>query len=379
MNSKERHEARYLRRKAKRKLAKAKRNEGHTFDVVTDPSSLRKAFYSARKGVNWKASVQRYGANVIKNTYETSLKLRAGKNISKGFIEFDLCERGKKRHITSVHISERVVQKSVCDYGIVPVMEKSLIYDNGASQKGKGTDFARERLKKHLRQYYRKYGSDGYILLGDCHDFFGSIDHSIVEKNMRDMLTDGRLVDLAMSFITPFNRGLGLGSQVCQINAVTYQNRIDHSIKEVWRKKWYARYMDDFYVICRDKAEAKELLKYFIGAYREYGIELNMRKTQIVKLSHGFVWLQDRIYLLPTGKIIDKPGRSAIVRNRRKLKKIAKRFDNGEITFAQVLNFYNSHIGYLSHKNAYFTKRNMDKLFNELFIRRFVYEQDRYA
>ena len=379
MNSKERHEARYLRRKAKRELAKAKRNEGHTFDVVTDPSSLRKAFYSARKGVNWKASVQRYGANVIKNTYETSLKLRAGKNISKGFIEFDLCERGKKRHITSVHISERVVQKSVCDYGIVPVMEKSLIYDNGASQKGKGTDFARERLKKHLRQYYRKYGNDGYILLGDCHDFFGSIDHSIVEKNMRDMLTDGRLVDLAMSFITPFDRGLGLGSQVCQINAVTYQNRIDHSIKEVWRKKWYARYMDDFYVICRDKAEAKELLKYFIGAYREYGIELNLKKTQIVRLSHGFVWLQDRIYLLPTGKIIDKPGRSAIVRNRRKLKKIAKRFDNGEITFAQVLNFYNSHTGYLSHKDAYFTKRNMDKLFNELFIRRFVYEQDRYA
>lgn len=379
MTSKERHEARYIRRKAKRDLAKAKRNERHTFDVVVDPASLRKAFYSARKGVNWKASVQRYGANVLKNTYETSLKLKAGKNISKGFIEFDLCERGKKRHITSVHISERVVQKSVCDYGIVPVMEKSLIYDNGASQRGKGTDFARDRLKKHLRQFYRKHGCDGYILLGDCHDFFGSIDHSIVYENMKKHISDPKLVDLAMSFITPFKRGLGLGSQVCQINAVAYQNKIDHSIKEVWRQKWYARYMDDFYVICKTKEEARQLLDYFVKAYREYGIELNLKKTQIVKLSHGFVWLQDRIYLLPTGKIIDKPGRTAIVRNRRKLKKIAKRFDNGEITFANVLTFYNSHIGYLSHKNAYFTKRNMDKLFNELFIRRFVYEQGCYA
>ena len=379
MTSKERHEARYLRRKAKRDLAKAKRNEGHTFDVVTSPASLRKAFYSARKNVNWKASVQRYGVNVLKNTYEASCKLREGKNISKGFIEFDLCERGKKRHITSVHISERVVQKSVCDYGIVPVMEKSLIFDNGASQKGKGTDFARDRLKRHLQQYYRKYGAEGYILLGDCHDFFGSIDHSIVRDNMAAAITDKKLVGLAMNFITPFDRGLGLGSQVCQINAVYYQNKIDHCIKEVWRKKWYARYMDDFYVICRTKEEAKELLDYFIKAYAEYGITLNLRKTQIVKLTHGFVWLQDRMYLLPTGRIIDKPGRAAIVRNRRKLKKIAERVEKGEITFDGVRSFYNSHKGYLSHKNAYYTRRNMDILFNELLIRRFSHEQGCYA
>lgn len=379
MTSKERHEARYQRRKAKRDLAKAKRNEGHTFDVVVSQSSLRKAFYSARKGVNWKASVQRYGMNVLRNTEHTSYRLKKGDDISRGFIEFDLCERGKTRHITSVHISERVVQKSVCDNGIVPVMEQSLIFDNGASRKNKGTDFARDRLKKHLREYYRKYGNDGYILLGDCHDFFGSIDHSIVERNMRSMLTDQKLVDLAMKFITPFDRGLGLGSQVCQINAVTYQNEIDHSIKEVWRKRWYARYMDDFYIICRTKEEAKELLEFLVKKYKEFHIDLNLKKTQIVKLSHGFVWLQDRIYLLPSGRIVDKPGRTAITRNRRKLKKIAKRFERGEISFDSVFTFYNSHIGYLKHKDAYHTRQNFCNLYNELFIRRFIYEQSHYA
>lgn len=175
MTSKERHEARYQRRKAKREERKRKRNEGHTFEAVTDFNNLRKSFYQARKGVNWKASVQKYGCNVLMNAMKASQDLRAGKNISKGFIEFDLCERGKKRHITSVHISERVVQKSLCDYGIVPVMQQSLIYDNGASQKGKGTDFARERPKKHMRQFYRKHGTDEYIIMGDCHDFFGSM------------------------------------------------------------------------------------------------------------------------------------------------------------------------------------------------------------
>lgn len=372
MTSKERHEARYQRRKAKREEKKRKRNEGHTFEVVTDFNNLRKAFYSARKGVNWKASVQRYGSNILTNSIELSGKLCRGENVSKGFIEFDIRERGKKRHITSVHISERVIQKSVCDYGIVPVIEKSLIYDNGASRKGKGTDFARERLKRHLREYYRRYGTDGYILLGDCHNFFGSIDHAIVERNMRKMIVDQRLVDLTMSFVAPFKHGLGLGSQVCQILAVSYQNEIDHYVKEIKQCRWYARYMDDFYIICRTKEEAKELLECLKDKYSSFGIALNERKTQIVKLSHGFVWLQDRIYLLPTGKVVDKPGREAITRNRRKLKKLAKRLDNGEISYKAVKNFYASHVGYLSHKDAYRTRCNMDKLYNELIIRRFA-------
>ena len=370
MTSNERHEARYKRRKAKRDEAKRKRNEGHSFDEVTDFNNLRKAFYSARKGVNWKASVQRYGSNVLKNSIDAQNRLRAGENISRGFIEFDIHERGKKRHITSVHISERVVQKSVCDYGIVPIIEKSLIYDNGASQKGKGTDFARSRLIKHLREYYRKNGADGYILMGDCHNFFGSLDHSVIENNLRHWITDERLIDLTMSFVHPFKEGLGLGSQVCQILAVSYQNKIDHAIKS--KCKYYGRYMDDFYIICRTKDEAKEMLKHLTKAYKELNIDLNTRKTQIVKLSHGFKWLHDNIYLTSTGKVIDKPCRVTITRNRRKLIKLTQRLDEGLISYRDVYSFYVSHIGYLKNKDAYYTRRNFENLYNNLVIRRWA-------
>ena len=379
MTSTERHEARYKRRKAKRDEAKARRNAGHDFETVTDFNSLRKAYYSARKGVNWKASVQRYGSGVIRNCMDASERLRRGEIVTKGFIEFDINERGKKRHISSIHISERVVQKSLCDYGIVPIMEKSLIYDNSASQHGKGTDFARERLKRHLREFYRKYGCEGYVLVGDCHDFYGSMRHDIVEANMRHLITDDRLVDLTMQFITPFKKGLGLGSQVCQINAVVYQNKIDHCIKEVKRSRWYGRYNDDFYILCRTKEEAKELLIFLKDEYLKYGIELNPKKTQVIKLSHGFIWLQDRVYLTDTGRVINKPGRVALTRNRRKLKAIAKRLNAGEITFKEVLQFYASHMGYLSHKDAYRAKCNMDRLYYDLFIRGFLNGKDCYA
>ena len=57
-------------------------------------------------------------------------------------------------------------------------MRKYLIYDNSASIKGKGIDFARKRLLVHLRKYYHQHGSnDGYILLIDFSKYYDNIQH----------------------------------------------------------------------------------------------------------------------------------------------------------------------------------------------------------
>lgn len=374
MKSEERRELRYQRRKAKREAAKAKRNEGHDFQKVSSFASLRKSFYVARKGTNWKASVQRYGCNVLRNSYNQSRLLKQHKNISKGFIEFDLNERGKLRHISSVHISERVVQKSTCMYGITPIMSASLINENGASQKGKGTEFNSQVLIKQLRHHYRKSGftNSGWIIIGDEHDFFGSLLHSVVNDNMRRLILDQELVNQTMEFVNAFNKGLGLGSEVCQINAVAYPNPIDHYIKEVLRCKYYGRYMDDWYIIVDTKEEARMYLDDIACKYAEIGIQMNPNKTQIIKLSHGFTWLQDRFFLTETGKVIRKPSHKKISRDRRKLKKMANLLKCGEVSFGQIMNFYVSFRGYMKWKTARKTKWYMDKLFNSLFINNFI-------
>ena len=373
MTSKERHEIRYQRRKANRLAKKTIRNKNHKLEDVISFGNLRRAFFSARKGSNWKASVQNYGCNLLRNTYNQRQKLLQGKDITRGLVEFNITERGKTRHIMAVHISERVVQKSVCDNSLVPAMDKSLIYDNGASQKGKGTDFAANRFIMHLRKYYRCNGqsNEGYIIFGDGHDYFASQRHEIVRKNMDEALTDKRVVNLTMTFIDPVPRGLSLGSQVNQINAVAYANKIDHYIKEKLRCKYYGRYMDDWYVIVRTKEEAKHILKVVSDMYEEIGITMNQKKTTIIKLSRPFTWLQDRYWLTDTGKVVRKPSRKNVTTNRRKLKKLSKKLQAGEISYADVRTFYASWKGYIKHKNAYKIEQSMDKLYNELFIRRF--------
>jgi hypothetical protein len=157
MTSSERHEARYQRRKAVRDAKRKEKLKPYDdFSQITDVDHLYSSFESSRCNVAWKESVQRYEANAMRNIAETRRKLIAGESIQRGFVEFTLHERGKIRHIKGVHISERIVQKCLCDYALTPILSNPLIYDNGASIKGKGLHFAIRRLIAHLSRFYRE-------------------------------------------------------------------------------------------------------------------------------------------------------------------------------------------------------------------------------
>ena len=366
MNSKERHEIRYQRRKAKRLEKKRKLQEQYgDFDKVFSFKNLYDAFSKCRKGVMWKSSTKRYKANLLRNTYDLYTQLQDGTYRSKGFYEFDIIERGKPRHIRSVHISERCVQRNLCDESIIPLLERSLIYDNGASMKNKGIDFAVRRIETQLHRHYRKYGSEGYILQFDFKSFFDNINHDVVFKILRNIYTDDKLYGLATMFVRNFGvKGLGLGSQVSQIMAIAVPNVADHYIKEKLHIKGYGRYMDDGYLIHQDKEYLKQCLKELRAIYEKLGIKLNEKKTQIVKLSHGFTFLKTKFNLLPSGRVLKRPCRKSIVTMRRKLKKLKKMglgYDAARISI-------NSWLGHMKRYKSYKACKNMKELFNRLYI-----------
>lgn len=369
MTSKERHEQRYERRKAKRDAAKEKRNENHTFEVASSFGALRHAYYQTRKGTRWKASVQRYGCNILRNSYIQSRRVRNHENISRGFIEFDVWERGKKRHISSVHISERVVQKSFCNNVLSPVIEPTLDPGNCASQKGKGTEYSSQLLIKQLRRHYRKYGNEGYIVIGDGHDYFGSLEHDRIIQNMENKITDKEATDYISLFVRAYSGdvGVGLGSETMQISAVAYADDIDHYLTEVTRVS-NGKYMDDWCAITETKEQAQKILNEMEKKYGERGISSNPKKTQIIKLSHGFIWLQDRYYLTDTGKVIRKPSKKNTTQNRHKLKKLRIMMNDEILTYKDVQAYYGSRKGYYKSKNAHRTEREMNALYNQLFI-----------
>ena len=222
MTSEERKEARYQRRKA---LREAKRRAAiqvyDSYERVISANSLIHAERQSRKSVRFKASVQRYDMNLLRQTFDTRRKLKAGKNVTMGFICFSLCERGKTRNIRSVHFKERVVQRSLCDNALVPVLSRSLDYDNGASQKGKGIHFAINRCKAHLQQYYRENGfsNQGWVLQIDYSGYFDHIQHPPIYAMLDRAFTDKRIAALTKTFVSCFGEeSLGLGSQVLRFS-----------------------------------------------------------------------------------------------------------------------------------------------------------------
>lgn len=370
MNSKERHEIRYQRRKQKRLDKKKQFNEIYCdYDKVFTFDNLYKSYRLCCKGVGWKASTHKYRANAIFNVNKTYKELKNGTFKSKGFYEFDIVERGKPRHIQSVHISERVVQRCLCDFCLVPILRRSLIYDNGACLKLKGIDFSLNRMNRHLEKYYRHYSNDGYVLVFDFSSYFRLIDHEKLLKILREKIPDDRLFSLLKQLVDDFGDiGLGLGSQISQSCALSFPNELDHIIKQELGIKYYSRYMDDGCLIHHSKEHLQKCLKRIEEVCQKLGITLNKKKTQIIKLSRGFRFLKAQFILTKTGKVLRKPYKKNIKLMRHKLKTFRKWVDEGRMTVSDVKTSRVSWLGHQLKFNSYWARLNMKSLYCQLFL-----------
>ena len=369
MNSKERHQARYERRKAKREAKKQA-----LLALYTDSKqifTLDNLYASAKKcckGVGWKASIQTFRANMLFNCVKLYNQIHSGTFKSRGFNIFTRCERGKVRLIKSVHITERVVQRCLCDYSLMPLVSNSLIFDNGACQKGKGVDFAKNRFVGYLQQHFEQYGAEGYALTFDFSKYFDRIDHAIAKELVKNIYADKDPASLVCTFIDNFgDAGLGLGSQVSQCVAIGYPNRLDHYLKEVSGIKAYIRYMDDGVLVHHSKEHLQECLTAIRRLCDELHITVNEKKTQISKLSSGVIFLKTRFALTDTGSVLRLPDRKRAISMRRKLKTFRAWLDNGYLTFDSVLQSYNSWLGYMRRMNAHRVTQSMTELFENLY------------
>lgn len=346
-----RKQKRYLKRVAKRKR-KRRAWIGKYDDIkyVIHPDALYEAFRKCQRGVAWKASTQKCHYNLlfeISGSYE-SLYFR--KDIKKGFVRFTRVERGKPRDITSVHITERYVQRSICDNALVPICTKSVTYSNCASIPGAGIARAENVLLKQLRQFYRQYGTDGYIVFFDISGYFDHIVHNNVIADISNLFENPDIIRLYTEFIKAFDsihpkdhqgRGLGLGSQVSQTSGIMAGNAVDHFIAECFPlSKEAPRFMDDSYVIVRDKQDALLAIKIVRILYASVGLTLNEKKTRIQPLNRPFEWLKRKIVIKDSGKIIMTLTKATVKRERARLRLHKKYLSEGKMTSASIREQY---------------------------------------
>ena len=298
------------------------------------------------KGVRWKTSTKNFEMELIRMASKLYDEIHSNTFKTKGFYEFTLRERGKERKIQAVHITERAIQKCLCTYCLHPLLDKRLIYDSGATLKGKGITFTIKRLKKHLWRYFKNNSNIGYILKIDFSKYFENINHKILLEKVRKIIKDDRLFNLYKYFINNFkgDKGLGLGSEISQISSLFYISELDHFIKEKLHIKYYGRYMDDCYLICNNKEKLQNALIEIIKICDKLKIIVNIKKTKIERLHKGFIFLNRHILLNQSGKVLIRLSYKTRKRLNRKLKYIEKTYGKESINYKQFIPSYNSYM-----------------------------------
>lgn len=321
-----------------------------TFEDVFTFGHLFKSAKKCCNGVRWKTSTQNFESKLLSNVHKLRKQVLNGTFRSKGFHQFTIRERGHTREIKSLHISERAIQKCLCDYYLVPLFTPTFIYDNGACMKGKGTTFSINRLKKHLHNYWQEHKTNkGYILLLDIKSFFNSINHEKLVEIVSKKVKDPKLLALYKYLVDCFGGecGLGLGSQISQVSASIYLNGFDHYIKDVKGIKYYGRYMDDAYVICDSKEKLQELLEELKEILVDLKLKLNTKKTHILSLQHRFTFLKRRFMLFENGKLDVRPYKANIRRYCRKYNKLLNKRTTWQALYVLQITFR----GYLKEFN----------------------------
>ena len=367
-----------------------------------DGDAYIRACKRLEKSAGWKYSTQQYLMNRLTELSALKKDVNAGRYEPQNGTSFHTVENGHERIITAMRPRDAVLQHALADEIMIPTLKKYLIHDSGASLKGKGIAFTRRRFEEHLRWHYRRYGTEGYVLMIDFRKYFDNIRHDTALRLISEKIHDERVMELIRKIFDSYridvsysddadiddevfdslayqripkslktgkryiHKSIGIGSQISQIVGIFYPTRIDTYCKTIKGIHCYDVYMDDRVIIHPSKEYLKDLLKEIEDIAGKFGIFINHRKTQIVKLSHGFTWLKTRYILTASGKIIRKIPRKSVTRERRTMKHMAKLAGNHEIEWDDLKEQYKSWRGDKKRYNAYYTLKNMDKLYKEL-------------
>lgn len=379
MTSEQRHEARYQRRKAAREAArKEKLNEALDFNKVFTFPHLYRSAQMCFKGVCWKASVQTYKSRCGINVARRLRDLRNGVCKLRKCPEFYISERGHLRRINSIHIDDRVPQKCNSYYSLKPVLHRTLVYDNYASQEGKGTSKARDRLKCMLERHIRKHGMTGGMIVFDIRHFFDSIQHRLVRQVMERHYDDKWIIGLNMKIVRQSRTevGLILGSENSQDFAISTPSSLDHYVREVLRTESSGRYMDDGIIIHHDYEALRKIWEAIKAFAERLGFTLNEKKSRLLRFGQQFTFLKRKYDFTETGHIIIRPARSSVVRERRKLKKLARKYNEGKLPFSACANSRQAWEASIAGTKCYKIVQSINQLYDRLLIPWLVRKED---
>ncbi len=337
---------------------------------ITDFKNIFQAARQAQRGKRFRDNVLEFNYNLESELIAIQEELTLKTYLPGEYSTFQIVEP-KKRMISAAPYRDRVVHHSLCNI-IMPIFERSFIYDSYANRLGFGTHKALRRFTGFLR-------SSRYVFQADIQKYFPSIDHAILKDLVRqkikckdtlwliDKIIDGSNEQESANYyfagddlFTPYERrrGLPIGNLTSQFFANLYLNNFDHFVKENLKATKYLRYVDDFAIFSNDKyylEQARLKISEFLSTLR---LKIHPIKSQIFETKHGATFLGFRVF--PNHIRVKSEN---LRRARRRLRGLQEAFSNGEITFYQLSQSICSWIAHLEHGDTW---RLREQIFDKL-------------
>jgi group II intron reverse transcriptase/maturase len=146
-----------------------------------------------------------------------------------------------------------------------------------------------------------KFHSEGYrvVLDADIAGFFDNIPHSVIMAALAAKVADGNILRLVEKFLTagvmenrvfkPTTVGTPQGGVISPLLANLVLNRLDWQLEAAGYR--FARYADDFVIVCQTKQQAQEALMLVQLVLTDLGLKLSPEKTKVGTYGKGYNFL----------------------------------------------------------------------------------------
>ena len=349
--------------------------------LLTD---LHKAYYQTRRNKRGTIGQLRFEIDLEANLIELCRQIQNRTYKPEQSTCF-IIGHSVKREIFASGFRDKVVHQLLVNY-IAPFFERRLIYDCYSCRRGFGTSKGIDRLEHSIRSASQNYTLPAYVLKLDLKDYFLSINkellYSKIEKSLRsrknrrdkrvglelylckeilfhdptkECRIKGRSRDwlgLPRSkslFSRPEGFGLPLGNLSSQLFSNIYLNDFDHFIKRELGIKHYGRYVDDFYLVHRDKKVLLGALSKITAHLNEnYGLIVHPKKIYLQPVEHGVNFLG--AYLKPHRRYVTRRVVGAVYKSLLKHEEMLMKMGNknDKKTLKYIQSRINSYFGYMA-------------------------------
>ena len=140
------------------------------------------------------ADLHDFQFNLEKNLFKLQSDLKKGTYCHGGYRKFTVCDN-KKREISCACIRDRVVHRLIYDY-LVPIFDKTFVYDVWSCRKEKGLLACIERAQEFLRK-----NPHSFVWRADIKRFFDSVDQKALMKLIKRKVSDQKALCLIKEII----------------------------------------------------------------------------------------------------------------------------------------------------------------------------------